>query len=86
MQVRNSSGAYLPIKEVWARDQFVVHPDVLAVIALVLGHASDEINDFLRWIALMARILCAFVPGERERRDDYIATAGDRVVASPVRW
>ena len=34
----------------------------------------------------MARILCAFVPGERERRDDYIAAAGDRVVASPDRW
>ena len=35
---------------------------------------------------MVTRILCAFVPGERERRDDYIAAAGDRVVTSPDRW
>ena len=33
---------------------------------------------------VVARILCAVVPGERERRDGYIFAAGARV-ATPVR-
>ena len=51
VQKRNSSGAYLPIKEVWARVSFVVH-QVLGRHRVGVGVRGRWHDWFLLWIAL----------------------------------